>query len=306
MALGDSFSAGEGIAPYLRDGFDPTTRKQGNIANGCHRSTRGYPTWVRPRGFGKSLYAIASGGGKPGAGNAYRSERNVRSAGRSTWASWACSGATTANVLPRSLGGQPQGGAGRGYDPRTQLDSAHLAGADLVTLTIGGNDAGYIEVLVACALGSCDTPAFRRRRTAIIDAAKPRLENVYRAVVEQAPRARILVLGYPQLFPAKEGEQACSSLGPFVGEQVMLRRLGAHLNDTIHAAVRAVARTGATIEFVPVAARFAGHEICGSKGPWMNGFLTSREGFGLDPGSFHPNLQGQRDGYAAAVNTALR
>ena len=62
----------------------------------------------------------------------------------------------------------------------------------------------------------------------------------------------------------------------------------------------------ANISFVPVASRWAGHEVCGRKGAWMSGILTSKAGFGLDPGSFHPNLKGQRDGYAAAVNAALR
>ena len=72
----------------------------------------------------------------------------------------------------------------------------------------------------------------------------------------------------------------------------MLRRLGVRLNSTISAAVGAVATSGAEIEFVPVAGRFAGHEICGRKGSWVSGI-------------FHPSLQGHRDGYAAAVNAAL-
>ncbi len=306
VALGDSFTAGEGLAPYLRDGFDSVTGKQGLIANGCHRSPRSYPSWVQPPGFTGSLYAIASGRGKPGAGNTYGSETNVRSAAGVTWASWSCSGATTTNLLPRSLGGLPQTDVGPGSDPRTQLDSADLSGANLVTLTLGGNDAGYIEVLVACALGGCNTPSFERRRREIVDRIQPRLEKVYAALAQQAPLARILVLGYPQAFPAAKAEQNCSTLRLFVGEQDLLRRLGAHLNDTIRSAVRAVARTGARIEFVPVAARFAGHEICGRKGPWMNGFLFNRSGFGLGSGSFHPNAMGQRDGYAAAVDAALR
>ena len=53
------------------------------------------------------------------------------------------------------------------------------------------------------------------------------------------------------------------------------------------------------------AARFAGHEICGRKDPWLNGIVTSPTGLGLDAASFHPNLEGQRDGYAPAVDAAL-
>ena len=58
--------------------------------------------------------------------------------------------------------------------------------------------------------------------------------------------------------------------------------------------------------FVPVAGRFEGHEVCGSKGAWINGIITSSTGFGINPASFHPTLGGQRDGYGAAVNAALR
>ena len=183
--------------------------------------------------------------------------------------------------------------------------SSDLTRADLVTLTIGGNDAGLIEVLLICALSNCDTRTFEQGRAAIIDATRPQLEKVYRAVALEAPRARILVLGYPGLFPATKAEQACAGLSRFRGEQTMLRRLGDRLNGTIAAAVRTVARSGARIEYVPVSARFAGHEICGRRGPWLNGFVSSDTGLGLDAASFHPNLAGQRDGYGTAVNAAL-
>ena len=295
VALGDSFSAGEGIAPFLQAG------------PACHRSSRAYSTWVRPAGYAKPLYAIASGRSRSGAGggaNLYGSVTNVRSANRVMWESFACSGATAANVLPRSLGGVPQGVAGR-YDGATQIDSASLAGANLVTITIGGNDAGYVDVLVTCGLGNCNTRAFERSRAAIIDRSKPRLEKVYRAIAAKAPHARILVLGYPHPFPAAKARQACPALSPFQGEQDMLRRLGARLNGTIASAVATVARSGARITYVPVAGRFEGHEVCGSKGAWINGIVTSSTGFGLNPASFHPTLAGQR-GYAAAVNAALR
>ena len=125
-------------------------------------------------------------------------------------------------------------------------------------------------------------------------------------MLARAPNARILVLGYPQPFPAEKTRQACSALSPFQGEQDMLRRLGVRLNGTIKSAVATVARSGARIEYVPVAGRFAGHEVCGGRGAWINGIIMISTGFGLNPGSFHPTLGGQRDGYAAAVNAALR
>ena len=311
VALGDSFSAGEGVDPYFRDGPDRRTGLQGVIDNRCHRSSRAYSTWVKRDGDSKTLYALASGGGKPGSfGGKYKygSDKNVRSAGGVEWASWACAGAITKNVLPKSLGGVPQAAKGQTYDRRTQLDSADLAGADLVTITIGGNDVGFVEALEFCAVRNCNTPAFKQGRTQIIDDTKPLLEKVYKAVAERASDAQILVLGYPQLFPKTAAEQSCGGLSLFLGEQDMLRDLGTHLNDKIEAAVKNVASSGVKIRFVPVAERFAGHEVCGSKGRWLNGVsvtANAKRNFGDDQ-SFHPTLDGQQDGYAAAVNAALK
>lgn len=311
VALGDSFSAGEGVDPYFRDGFDPKTGRQGVIDNRCHRSSRSYPVWVKQPGEAKTLYGVASGGGKPGSfggTNKYGSDANVRTSGDVTWSSWACSGAITKNVLPKSQGGAPQSTKGQRYDRQSQLDGANLAGADLITLTIGGNDVGFSDGLGFCAVRSCNTPAFRQGRVALIDDTKPLLEKVYKAVAKKAPGARILVLGYPQLFPATAAEQSCKELSAFLGEQDMLRELGTHLNDTIEAAVKAVKKAGAKIEYVSVEGRFAGHEVCGSKGAWLNGpdtTLKKSRGF-LDDESFHPTLEGQQDGYAAAVNDALK
>ena len=300
VALGDSFSSGEGVYPFFRDTTDVSGQP---AANQCDRSTRAYATYVSPRGLDATVYALASGGGAAGADHRYGSDAGVRTSGPFTWAFLACSGAATQHVLPSSAGGV---GQGAGYDAAPQLDSPTLAGASLVTITIGGNDAGYAQVLIGCGISTCNTPAFRQQRAAVIDALEPRLEKVYAAIAEKAPKARILVLGYPQVFPATRKEQSCLTLRPFAGEQDMLRALGVRLNARIAAATAAVARTGVKITFVPVVGRFAGHEVCGKKGAWINGILPSRSGgLGIDPGSFHPNLKGQRDGYAAAVNAAL-
>jgi hypothetical protein len=290
VALGDSFSSGEGISPYLGAGR-------------CDRSTRAYAEFVQPPGLGAPAYAVASGGGAAGPGNRYGSDANVRSAGDVSWSFWACSGARTRNVLPRALGGV---GQGAGWETSPQLDSVDISKATLVTMTIGGNDAGYVDVLMQCGLFRCNTAAFRAQRQAVVDGVRPQVQKVVEAVAAKAPGARILVLGYPQVFPATKAEQRCAGLRPFAGEMDMLRGLGDRLNVTIARAVADAAAHGVNATFVPVAPRFAGHEVCGRKGAWINGVLPARTAIGIDPGSFHPTLRGQRDGYAAAVNAALR
>ena len=310
VALGDSYSAGEGVDPYLRDGFDRSTGRQGVVDNRCHRSSRAYATWIKPSGFPKTLYALASGGGKPGSfggKNKYGSDANVRLGNGVSWAFWACSGAITTNVLPSASGGKRQSDPHETYDPKPQLDLASLGGANLVAITIGGNDVGFVDIVQYCAVRNCNTGAFVQGRTKIIDDVKGPLEDVYRAIAKKAPDAKILVLGYPQLFPASAAEQSCAELSVWLGEQDMLRKLDAHFNDVARQAVADVANSGVDVQFVPVADRFKGHEVCGNRGSWLNGpsatFNLRRSG--VDDQSFHPNRAGQQEGYAAAVNAVV-
>ena len=200
------------------------------------------------------------------------------------WETFACSGATTANVLPRSLGGVPQGAAGR-YDGKTQIDSASLARANLVTLTLGGNDAGYVDVLVTCGLGNCNTRAFERSRAAIITRTKPRLEKVYRAIAAKAPHARILVLGYPHPFPASKARQACPALSPFQGEQDMLRRLGTRLNGDDRVGGCHGRPLGCADHVRP-----GGGQVRGPRGLWQQGRVDQRDRHELDRLRDQPGL----------------
>jgi len=95
----------------------------------------------------------------------------------------ACGGARTDDVLSSQLDPFP-------------------ADTRLVTITIGGNDAGFAGVLERCLFGS---PRACGRR---IDAAErfvrrelpARLRRVYAAIRERAPQATVVVAGYPRLF----------------------------------------------------------------------------------------------------------
>jgi len=71
----------------------------------------------------------------------------------------------------------------------------------------------------------------------------------------------VLVLGYPQLFPKSDHEQRCAKLYPWRGDENMLRDAGDRLNRVIEQAAAA-----SDVEYVDVARRWAGHEICGDKG----------------------------------------
>ncbi len=183
----------------------------------------------------------------------------------------ACAGATTTSLV---AGGQLDA-----LDRRT----------DVVTVTVGGNDTGWASAVVACLGGTDEQCAgavavvdtrIRTQLPALLDA-------LYAQVDAAAPRARVLVTGYPRLFSPERG----AYLGASPAEQRSLNAAADALDEVIAAAS---ARAG--FEFVDVRKRFAGH---GANSPdaWILG--------ATDPGSFHPNADGY-EAYTAAVSSALR
>ena len=187
-----------------------------------------------------------------------------------------CNGATTQTVLTTQLSS---------LTPRTQL----------VTLTVGGNDLGFVAVATACAAGPSVVPGGHRRRPR---AARPaptgpsvlatRLAATYGAVATAAPRADILVTGYPYLFePPVPGQ-------PNAAVVLALNNATAALNATIKATVAATAGAGVEISYVDVTAGFAGHGI-GSERPFLHA---------TGPEALHPTARGYRV-YAKALTRAL-
>src|SRR5699024_11478358 len=95
----------------------------------------------------------------------------------------ACSGATTDDVLAN------------------QLD-ALTVDTTLVTLSVGGNDAGFAEVMLTCVRASEETCLARvqRSREFVRTELPSRLDDVYTAIGRRAPHAKIVVLGYPRVY----------------------------------------------------------------------------------------------------------
>lgn len=186
----------------------------------------------------------------------------------------ACAGATTRTVH------------------RNQLPSLTRRTAT-VTITVGGNDAGFKRVLFECAkpelAGDCDAAIDRARR--FIGSTLPgRLRRLYAAVAERSPRADVLVIGYPRLFNGED----CNA-GTFFSPEEQTR-----LNHTANllARVTAVRARRAGLGFVDPRRAFVGHAVCADR-EWLNGLS--------DPvsESYHPNRRGQR-AYADLVGRRLR
>jgi lysophospholipase L1-like esterase len=285
VALGDSYSAGEGLQPF--DAF--TNTDTARLGNGCHRSAQAYSQLLRFEGPAPA-------------------ERFV-----------ACSGAVTSDIF-RQFTITDKSGNSIVVPPQVAPGTHPEVG--LVTITIGGNDVVFSSVVTHCFLRNhCmeapfqppdDNPAreislpppapLDTWALAAIDKVEAKMHKLYPELREAYPNARIVVVGYPYLFPDRDAPYwnltDCQTiLRRFThAERVAVRTLQDRLNQVLHdeAAV-------AEIEFISPAAGWKDHEPCGtSEEQYTNSikpFILSSDA-GLTPGdggTFHPNSAGQAE-----------
>jgi len=195
--------------------------------------------------------------------------------GRKLVAFRACAAGTTEDVL----------------DP--QLKSFPRA-IRLVTITIGGNDAGFADVVSTCLFGA---PSVCKRR---VDSAErfirtklpAKLRRTYAAIRRRAPKARVVVAGYPRLFAGRR----CSGAGGIdAGEQRLLNAGSDLLARTIGTEVRKHAH----FRFADVRDAFNGHGLCSSS-PRITGINN-----GSIFSAFHPNPAGYLS-YTRVIQRRLR
>ncbi|GGK84376.1 SGNH/GDSL hydrolase family protein [Mangrovihabitans endophyticus] len=224
--------------------------------------------------------SYSSGVGAPGqSGLCLRSSRGYP-------AQW-----TAAND-PRSFTNLTCGGA-ETDDVRSLQVPFMSSGTDLVSITIGGNDAGFAPTVISCTVGS-DADCQRvvdDGRDYITDELPADLDATYAAIRRRAPHAHVVVLGYPVLFDTSSA--SCGIGGMSLTKRRALNDGARLLDDTIAARAQAAGFT-----FADVRDRFAGHGVCGPS-PWINGLTL------LPPtDSFHPNQSGYTYGYLPALSDA--
>ncbi|MFT4201948.1 SGNH/GDSL hydrolase family protein [Gordonia sp. (in: high G+C Gram-positive bacteria)] len=201
-----------------------------------------------------------------------------------------CGAATTANLTAEQYFGVPPQVDVLG--PRTEL----------VTIMIGGNDDRlFADAVADCGSVAAGDPAgdpCRRARggefdARIADAVAPDLDDAIALLRQRAPRARIIVLGYPRLLPERGGCYPQVQIA--AGDVGYMNAVGERLNTAIAAAA---GRHGAT--YVDMWAASVGHDACaGPDHRWIEPTRGSRIRT-----TAHPNAAGQR-AMADAVDRAL-
>jgi lysophospholipase L1-like esterase len=185
----------------------------------------------------------------------------------------ACAGATTESLNESFKGEKPQ---------LTRLRQLSPA-PDIVTITIGGNDAGFSGVLISCFTWKCFWNGRDQRERDLVNKELPdRLTANYTAVKAAAPHARILAIGYPDIIPNSQRKNTCRWLNSTERRQL------ASLNTLLNQVIRRAARD-ADIEYVPTDRALRGHEMC-TKDAWVAPVSLFSSGRDL---SAHPTARGQ-------------
>ncbi|MDT8909813.1 SGNH/GDSL hydrolase family protein [Amycolatopsis sp. PS_44_ISF1] len=203
-----------------------------------------------------------------------------------------CGGATTANLAASQS-------TRNGTNP-PQLDAVTSA-TTLVTLGIGGNDVGFIALAPDCVTAHENAQPCRDKLTAggddqladrIADTAD-KVGAVLDRIHEKAPKARVVVVGYPTVLPDGNGCWPAVPLGS--GDVVYLRGELGRLNDMLKDQAKAH-KAG----YADTAAPSKGHDVCTSSGTrWVEGLIPASPAAPL-----HPNARGEA-GMAGVVESLV-
>jgi len=186
----------------------------------------------------------------------------------------ACSGAKVADVRSTQLG-------------------ALSSTTSYVTISVGGNDAGFSKVLTTCAepgwMSDCNG-AIDKAQAYIRNTLPGSLTSLYGDIRARAPYAKVVVVGYPHVF---DGED-CNAATWFSPTEESRLNATADLLDTKTSA----AASAAGFAFSNPTNRFRGHAVCDDV-EWLNGLSNPVSE------SYHPNRSGHSSGYTYLVSPLL-
>jgi lysophospholipase L1-like esterase len=295
-ALGDSFSAGEGT--QSTGWYDSNSSK-------CNRTLGAYSGQLTRPGDIQPLSSEAKAGFS---GTAYNF--------------FACTGAVVNNLEQDGY-----------HSERAQLAEMREVNPNLVTLTIGGNDIGFVPLLEEClavtggsglggqyagATQDCTQVSVNfvvghktfssglvESTNQLVAAQESRIRTLLSDIKgDAAPDATVLIAGYPQIFTThlQPGCLQGAVIHAFLdtNEINFFRSTTQKLDDVIARAARSVPGTA----YVDPLPQFDGHQICAGDQDYFVGLAHKIGGGSAISNTVHPTPEGQQ-AYARAFNTWL-
>ncbi len=302
LALGDSFSSGEGDTDknpvtgqkyYIQRTDTKEDKMKGIPKEKCHVSTRSYP------------YKLANWMG-------------LGSGPSAAWASVACSGATVYDMNWDNSGGYEgqdsplgrlHGYADKGVLQKIalnetipgrvkQIEFVKKYQPKVITLTAGGNDVDFAGKLATCvgfsSPGDCTwaKTEWRGKLRNELREQFSKLKSLYDELkIASNGKAKIYVLGYPQFVNGAPDAKCSNTFNLNPREREMITNSVTYYNSVIRQAAKA---TG--VKYVDIESAFGNHWLCGDK----DNHATAITGVGSWRGnelqeSFHPNAKGHAD-----------
>jgi len=223
--------------------------------------------------------------------------------------SYACSGAISSDLSNSSH----RENDGWEKAPGPQLEEPLVKMAKLITLTIGGNDALFADVIEQCAVfewgSNCFDDSFSwsdsRTLDEVVKAEIAKLENetlckTYLDVKQKADGAPVIVAGYPNPIDRDEDAWGWTPEQSNWVQELNLNLWNAIKRSAAKAGVHVVTDNHSNTYNSDnlLANHFEGHGAY-STTPWINDFHNVLNE-SMKQESFHPNVQGQKE-YALAI-----
>lgn len=203
----------------------------------------------------------------------------ARQLGIANFTDISCGGAQT-----KDMAGVQSGIPGQSVPQFTALK----ADTDLVTVSIGGNDIGFSDIILTCASKSLLDPHgapckanYGDSLAQRVDATAAKVAAVLAGIKQRSPKARVVVVGYLRILPPSGG---CWPIVPISkGDVPYLDNVQKQLNGMLGAQAKAA---GAT--FVNPYDISLGRDTCAAPwDKWVEGIIPTSPAFPV-----HPNAKG--------------
>lgn len=284
LALGDSFTSGEG---EVNDRFYRLVKE--DIFSRCHQSVRAYPMLLSVR-MGVSAtdsHSVACAGARI---------QDITNQVATYWGQ--ASGLSNISEFERR---RLQSEALEAFLPGRIPQSAFVEQyqPSMVTLGIGGNDAGLMSKLKTCAMPDlcewAEDPMYRFATAVEIQRLFYSLKEVYARVHHQSFSTRMYAVGYPEII---DPDGVCGPITSTLltySERLFMQQGIRYLNQVIRAAAES-----SGVQFLDVEGAFTGSRLCDVGVPAVNGLRLGDDVAVLSPikiignESFHPTPYGHQ------------